>query len=649
MILRRRHALLLLLAVMWAFGTYHSGRTALTHFQDRATAVDLVEPAQPVIAALQEERRLTALVLAGPGRPDELAAQRARTDQAAARLRESAGRARVGWSGTPAGGAAARLLDRLAALAAIRTGVDDRSLDARQAAAAYTETTGAALQLAAAIWPRTDPAAAERQRALAALTRAGELLAREDALISGARATFTDADRTELAQLAGARRLLHADAAAALAAPDRARLDALPDTGLAAAEDALVRGTGAPDAAAWRAAAGPALAAERGIVAAGLGEGTAGLAPAGVSAIVQVGLFGGLGLVAVLAAYALARRRDAPAAEPDDGTATVLLTLSRRNQALLHRQLAVLDELERRENDTGDLAALFRADHLAAQLRRNVEKAIILGGGAPGRRWRRPVPVVDVARAAAASVERYGAVMVASVDPAGLAGPAVGDVTHLLTELIDNATRCSPGDSTVWVTGELGLTAYTVVVQDRGPGMTAGELAAARDALARPFRPAGPERTGLRLAGRLARTHAVEIDLEEAPRGGIAARVRIPLGLMVLDDDPHPDPPRRPEPPDPGVPPGLPEPRQDGLPQRAPGPVPVAAGFAWRRADRPPPVDRTARFRDRLAARGRGGPGADPGGDDTGGTSAGDGRPDVAAPTVELPMRHSTVDDTAQR
>jgi anti-sigma regulatory factor (Ser/Thr protein kinase) len=303
----------------------------------------------------------------------------------------------------------------------------------------------------------------------------------------------------------------------------------------------------------------------------------------------------------------------------------------------------VLDELERREGDTADLAALFRADHLATQLRRNVEKAIILSGEEPGRRWDRPVPVVDVARAAASSVERYAAVMVASVDAASLTGPAVGDVTHLLTELIDNATRFAPGDATVWVTGELGLTAYTVVVQDRGPGMPAGELEAAREVLAFPYRPGEPAMSGLRLAGRLARKHDVMIELDEAPRGGIVARVRVPLALLVVEAEQSAEPP------------SLPEPRPGGLPMRAPRPVPAAAaGFVRRHPDRQtdrhpdretdrqpdrPPVDRTARFRDRLAARGAGRPGA-----------AG---PDDNTRTVELPVQrdapqHSTVDETAQ-
>jgi signal transduction histidine kinase len=237
--------------------------------------------------------------------------------------------------------------------------------------------------------------------------------------------------------------------------------------------------------------------------------------------------------------HRLGRRYAAPPAV--DADAAVLVRLAQRSQALLHRQLAVLDDLQRRDRDADDLAALFRADHLATQLRRYAERAILLAGAEPGRRWHRPVPLVDVTRAAAASVERHAAVMVATVDAAALAGPAVGAVIHLLTELVDNATRAAPGDGTAWVSGELGLTAYTITVQDRGPGLGAAELAAARDALARPFRPPGPgeaPRTGLRLAGRLARAHDIEVDLGAAPRGGIAARVRIPLALIVPAGEP---------------------------------------------------------------------------------------------------------------
>ncbi|MET7401101.1 ATP-binding protein [Dactylosporangium sp. NPDC005572] len=200
-------------------------------------------------------------------------------------------------------------------------------------------------------------------------------------------------------------------------------------------------------------------------------------------------------------------------------------------------------------DDVGHLGALFGADHLGAQMRRNAERAILLAGERPGRRWTRPVPLVDVARSAAASVERQAAVLVTVPPAPRLAGPAVTDVLHLLTELIENATKACAGDGTVWVTGERDSQWYRLIVRDQGSGMAPAGLAAARDAVARPFRPFDPDRAGLRLAGRLARAQGARIDLEESSRGGTVVQVRIPLTLILTTDDasaPSTDAPRGP-------------------------------------------------------------------------------------------------------
>ena len=51
-----------------------------------------------------------------------------------------------------------------------------------------------------------------------------------------------------------------------------------------------------------------------------------------------------------------------------------------------------------------------------------------------------PVPVVDVLRAAMAEVEDYARVNVMPVADISLDGAAVADITHLVAELIENAT-----------------------------------------------------------------------------------------------------------------------------------------------------------------------------------------------------------------
>ncbi len=85
-------------------------------------------------------------------------------------------------------------------------------------------------------------------------------------------------------------------------------------------------------------------------------------------------------------------------AELRRGIRDILLSLARRSQALVHRQLTLLDGMERREDDAKELEDLFRVDHLATRMRRNAENLIVLSGATPARGWRRPVPMIDVVR-----------------------------------------------------------------------------------------------------------------------------------------------------------------------------------------------------------------------------------------------------------
>ena len=112
----------------------------------------------------------------------------------------------------------------------------------------------------------------------------------------------------------------------------------------------------------------------------------------------------------------------------------VFLSLARRTQALVHRQLTLLDAMERREHDAEELEDLFRVDHLATRMRRNAENLIVLSGSTPGRAWRRNVPMVDVVRGAVAEVEDYTRVNVLPLG-AGRRWPAGPSAT---------SSTCSP-------------------------------------------------------------------------------------------------------------------------------------------------------------------------------------------------------------
>ncbi|MDV6290496.1 nitrate- and nitrite sensing domain-containing protein [Streptomyces sp. UP1A-1] len=172
-------------------------------------------------------------------------------------------------------------------------------------------------------------------------------------------------------------------------------------------------------------------------------------------------------------------------AELADGISGVFVNLARRSQILVHRQLSLLDRMERRSDDPNELSDLFRLDHLTTRMRRHAESLIILSGAAPGRAWRMPVSLTDVVRAAVSEVEDYARVEVRHLPEASVVGAAVADLTHLIAELIENAAQFSPPHTRVRVTGEPVGNGYVVEVEDRGLGMGRETLAEANHRIAR--------------------------------------------------------------------------------------------------------------------------------------------------------------------
>ncbi|MCS0604503.1 nitrate- and nitrite sensing domain-containing protein [Streptomyces sp. LP11] len=217
------------------------------------------------------------------------------------------------------------------------------------------------------------------------------------------------------------------------------------------------------------------------------------------------------------------------------GLSAVLLNIARRNQALVHRQLKLVDTLERRTEDPGILRELFRIDHLTTRMRRHAESLIILSGAAPGRRWRGPVPVADVVASAVGEIEDYARVAVPPMPETGIAADAVADVVHLVAELLENATAFSPPHTRVTLrTGRAG-SGFVLEIDDRGLGLDAGRRAAALRTLADPdtFDPTRHDRLGLYVVGRLAARHGIEVTLRDSPYGGTTAVVLLPETVLA--------------------------------------------------------------------------------------------------------------------
>jgi signal transduction histidine kinase len=243
------------------------------------------------------------------------------------------------------------------------------------------------------------------------------------------------------------------------------------------------------------------------------------------------GSFGVVQEAAVSAAVEQARLRK--------GVNQVFLNISMRNQSLLHRQLGMLDSMERRTSDPGALADLFRLDHLTTRMRRHAEGLIILSGSTPGRGWRGPVPVVDVLRAAVAEVEDYVRVDVVSESRDLVAGKAVNDVIHLIAELVENATVFSPPNTRIEVRADRAGTGLVAEIEDRGLGLSEEELADINRRLARPpeFDLANSEQLGLFVVSNLAVRHAIRVSLRQSVYGGTTAILVLPFGVIVREEE----------------------------------------------------------------------------------------------------------------
>ncbi|GAA1361858.1 sensor histidine kinase [Streptomyces beijiangensis] len=221
------------------------------------------------------------------------------------------------------------------------------------------------------------------------------------------------------------------------------------------------------------------------------------------------------------------------------GVSEVFVNLARRNQVLLHRQLTLLDTMERRTEDTEELADLFRLDHLTTRMRRHAEGLVILSGASPSRQWRKPVQLMDVVRAAVAEVEDYERIEVRRLPRIGVGGPAVADLTHLIAELLENATVFSPPHTAVQVHGERVANGFTLEIHDRGLGMTAEALLDANLRLAETpeFELSDTDRLGLFVVSRLAQRQNVRVSLQQSPYGGTTAVVFIPVALLTDASD----------------------------------------------------------------------------------------------------------------
>jgi methyl-accepting chemotaxis protein len=611
-------ALLTSMTALWAFAAYVTVREGLNLLVVNTVGSFGVTTSE-LVSALQDERRLSMVVLAGAGAQGDLVASRANTDELLAGWHDEAA------SGSLRFAASNELEDRirqteaaLAQLGEVRANVDAGDISRREAATRFTFMIDNGFDMFASMASLDDQEIARQSRALVGLAQGRELLSQEDALLAGVLAAgqIGAQDIAEFTQLVGAQRFQFQAASADLAPEDLALFEQAASStaveGVRELEDLFIHRAvpnGSPPFSAelWQDTVTPALAEVQGVELEATDNLLQRAQPVGIGVILRLLLAGGLGLVAVIAAIIvsiataralvrqLERLRDAardlahnrlprvverlsggetvdvsteapPLRFGDDeigqvgkafnavqetavraavqqaelrhGVRDVFLSLARRTQSLVHKQLEVVDGLEKRETNPDQMEEFYRIDHLATRMRRNAENLIVLAGGTAGRSWRRPVSMVDVIRGGIGEVEDYQRVNLMPVQDGALEGRVVGDVIHLLAELIENAASFSPPYAKVSVSGLRVAHGFVVEIEDRGLGMTEADLAAVNRKLANPpgFSLADASRLGHYVVAKLAQRHDIRVHLRTSPYGGVTAIVLIPQSIMADGD-----------------------------------------------------------------------------------------------------------------
>ncbi|MET9661446.1 nitrate- and nitrite sensing domain-containing protein [Streptomyces sp. NPDC006510] len=628
--IRRKIVALLLVPLvsltgLWGFATYLTGREA-GQLMDASTIVEKVgHPLEDTVRAIQDERRQTLVFLADPRASNALPLlqrQRAATDRVLTGVQDSARQKDIRDALSSEDDAQLNsILGTVEGLGALRDSVDRRTIDRSKAMEFYGRLIDPCYRFLTGLRTMENVSMDKQVRALVGISRAREMLSREDALVASSliAGRLTAPELRQISDLVANRKLLYEINVDALPASERQRVEqywSSPDSEpLRTAEKTLIEGgptqdPRAVDAERWQEAAPPVL--ER------LANDSTEMnnrfqdrgKPAGYSVLIKAGIAGVLGFLALIASVFVSvrigrelirdlsrLRKDAhevsgvrlpsvmrrlAAGEQVDveteaphlqyerdeigqvgqalntlqraaveaavkqadmrrGVSEVFVNLARRNQVLLHRQLTLLDTMERRTENTEELADLFRLDHLTTRMRRHAEGLVILSGAAPSRQWRKPIQLMDVVRAAVAEVEDYERIEVRRLARIGVGGPAVADLTHLIAELLENATVFSPPHTAVQVLGERVANGFTLEIHDRGLGMAPDILLDANLRLAETpeFELSDTDRLGLFVVSRLAQRQNVRVSLQTSPYGGTTAVVFIPAALLTDAPDTH--------------------------------------------------------------------------------------------------------------
>ena len=228
--------------------------------------------------------------------------------------------------------------------------------------------------------------------------------------------------------------------------------------------------------------------------------------------------------------------RRAASTAPDDAWPEICDQFGSHMLVLAEQLRATLNVLEEDEGDPERLRRLYQVDHAVTRMRLASRQLVTLAGRSEARVAGFTTSMLDVIRMASSAIEWYPQVTIGSVAELAVPGYAADDVATLLSALLDNATRYSPG----MVNVSCHLLEHGGVmfrIEDTGLGMARDQVARLNLALAGAVPDVSEStgrHTGFPVVHRIARKHSIGVRFasRRPPGTGTLAMVTLPPQLL---------------------------------------------------------------------------------------------------------------------
>ena len=230
-------------------------------------------------------------------------------------------------------------------------------------------------------------------------------------------------------------------------------------------------------------------------------------------------------------------RRSASASAAPDGIWPEICDQFGSHMLVLAEQLrATLNVLEADEGDPERLRRLYQVDHAVTRMRLASRQLVTLAGRSEERVAGFTTSLLDVIRMASAAIEWYPQVAIGPVAELAVPGYAADDIATLMSALLDNATRYSPG----MVTVSCHLLEHGGVmfrIEDTGLGMARDQVMRLNIALAGAVPDVSEStarHTGFPVVHRIARKLSIGVRFasRRPPATGTLAMVTLPPQLL---------------------------------------------------------------------------------------------------------------------